>query len=134
MRYLKCIAMLNYALRVLKADTRQSVPVSKMSELLTLLTSLRAMLNADQVQDTMVQVKMMDLLSSVVQIQKSAQGIMTLTDNMKQGLIDGVNSVKDSVCVEAFKFYRTNDFEPTPEVIPVMREVVERYAQCGGKI
>lgn len=60
--------------------------------------------------------------------------MVNLSEAMKQGLIDGVMKVRNAIACLAFDYYDDHEFELTPEVIPLMRTVVEGYAASGGKI
>lgn len=55
---------------------------------------------------------------------KTVQGLLYLTNDMKQALTDGVSTLKGTLQLEAFEFFKTNDFEPTEQIIPVMRGIV----------
>lgn len=134
MRYLRCMVMLNYALDVLKKDSRAAVPVSKMDELLSTLKSLRALMVEDQMTDSIVMAKMNDITSAVITVKQNSVGMQNLTDVMKQELIGGVDGIKSSLSSLIVRYYRENEFEATAEVIPIMRDVVDCYLASGGQI
>ena len=132
MRYLNCTEMLNYALKTLKKDSRQSVPVGKMAELFAVMTNLRDMLMDEQITNPIVMLRMNDLLSAILTVQKNTVGMECITDTMKQELISGVESMKYEICSEAVNYYKKTDFEETPEVVAGMRDIVECYLENGG--
>lgn len=134
MRYLNCIEMLNYVLKILRSDSRQPVPVSKMPELAACLRGLQAIILEEQINDAVVSVTMTDLIRSTLSVQTTELKMVNLSEAMKQGLIDGVMKVRNAIACQAFDYYDEHEFEPTPEVIPLMRTVVEGYAASGGKI
>lgn len=101
---------------------------------MTCLTSLRTMLAEEQISDPVVTVSMNDLMGATLVVQKSCNGMINLTDTMKQELIEGIKTLKSAVANAAFHFYETHEFEPRPEVIPLMRDVVETYVEDGGQI
>lgn len=101
---------------------------------MTCLTSLRTMLAEEQISDPMVTVSMNDLMGATLVVQKNCGGMVNLTDTMKQELIEGIKSVKSAVASVAYHFYEKHEFEPSPEVIPLMRDVVETYVEAGGQI
>lgn len=134
MRYLNCLEMLNYILRTLKADTRQAVPVHKMDTVMTSLVTVQSMLVADQITDIVVRAKLSDILNAVVAVEKNTVGMTSLTDTMKQELVKGVKALETSLATEAYSYYWDNEFEDTPEIRPLMRQVVSLYAESGGRI
>ena len=105
-----------------------------MTEVLTCLTSAKSMMTEVQVMDAETTVAMNDLMSAVITVHNSSKGMVNLTDTMKQELISGFKTLKLAVCKAAYKYYSSHEFEDTPEVIPLMREVVEVYAENGGCI
>lgn len=92
------------------------------------------MLAEEQISDPMVTVSMNDLMGATLVVQKSCSGMINLTDTMKQELIEGIKTLKSAVANAAFHFYEIHEFEPRPEVIPLMRDVVETYVEDGGQI
>lgn len=92
------------------------------------------MLAEEQINDPMVTVSMNDLMGATLVVQKNCGGMVNLTDTMKQELIEGIKNVKSAVADAAFHFYEKHEFEPRPEVIPLMRDVVEAYVEAGGQI
>ena len=124
--------MLNYALKTLKKDSRQSVPVGKMAELFAVMTNLRDMLMDEQITNPIVMLRMNDLLSAILTVQKNTVGMECITDTMKQELISGVESMKYEICSDAVNYYKKTDFEETPEVVAGMRDIVECYLENGG--
>lgn len=85
MRYLNCIEMLNYVLKILKSDSRQPVPVSKMPELVACLRGLQAIMTEEQINDAMASVTMTDMIRSVLSIQTADIKMVNLSEVMKQG-------------------------------------------------
>ena len=62
-------------------------------------------------------------MESIIAI-KSTAGLTHLTDVMKNTLNNGITELVDILSLEAYSFFQVNDFEPTEEIIPVMRHVV----------
>jgi len=120
MKYLEHIELLNSGLRVLKDGERTQVQVTKLVDLETILIHMRSWNDSgSSYSDTIIS----DILTSIREAQKY-EGITHLTENMKQGLIDGLKELKINMCKEAYMYYSKVDFDPTPEVIKSMREVV----------
>lgn len=92
------------------------------------------MLTEEQINDPMVTVSMNDLMGATLVVQRNCGGMVNLTDTMKQELIEGMKSLKSAVANAAFHYYEIHDFEPKPEVIPLMRDVVETFVEDGGQI
>lgn len=133
MRYLNCIEMLNYALKILKHDSRQSVQIGKMDELLGCAKSLEAQCLEEQIMDVRVRTTLTDLMAAILSVKNNQGGMMTLTDMMKTTLINGVLQIKEAVAFQAVKFYEDNDFEPDEGNIPIMRDIVQTYLEAGGR-
>lgn len=62
---------------------------------------------------------------------KSTNGLINLTDAMKNTLVSGISEISDLISLLAYSYFQTHDFEPTNEIIPVMRNVV-RVALAKG--
>jgi hypothetical protein len=125
------MAILNYGLSVLKENQRVQVPVSKLSEVMTAVmrTSERlgteATLQFNITRDSVIQ---------AIGVAQEMKDIKFLSDNAKSILVDGLSSLKFEVAQLAYDYYSMHDFEPTEEIIPVMRDVVRTYSQGGGTI
>lgn len=88
----------------------------------------------EQIHDAMASVTMTDMIRSVLSIQTADIKMVNLSEVMKQGLIEGAMKIRNIIATEAFSYYEDHEFEPTPEVIPLMRVVVEGYAASGGRL
>lgn len=78
----------------------------------------------------MLKIKLDDLMQAVIDI-KSTPNLMTLSDNMKNALVSGVQEISTEICIKAFNYYKVNDFEPEEQIIPVMRKVVTVALEKG---
>lgn len=56
---------------------------------------------------------------------------MFLTQSMKEALVSGVSELLSTLRLKVFDFYKYNDFEPTEELIPIMRAVVTEALRKG---
>lgn len=74
-------------------------------------------------QDFEISSKVLDLYTSIYAL-KDTPGILNLSDQMKVSIVSGITTIKELICVKAFKFFRTTEFDVTDEIIPVMREIV----------
>lgn len=88
----------------------------------------------EQINDAMASVTMTDMIRSVLSVQTADIKMVNLSEVMKQGLIEGVMKIRNIIATEAFSYYEDHEFEPIPEVIPLMRVVVEGYAASGGRL
>lgn len=88
----------------------------------------------EQINDALASVTMTDMIRSVLSIQTADIKIVNLSEVMKQGLIEGAMKIRNIIASKAFNYYEDHEFEPTPEVIPLMRVVVEGYAASGGRL
>ena len=128
MIYLDSIALLNYNLKKLNADKRDQVPTSVLPEIRQISSVATTKIGTEP--RLMYKMAYEDLLEALVTAQ-SLTGMKNLTDKMKQMVIDGIRTMKRELCVEAYDYYSTHDFEPTEQIIPIMREVVKEHLFGG---
>lgn len=121
MRYLECIAMLEFLLKKLHSGQRMQVPVTVADDAQQVMVQLNRKLEDNQ--DTELRVKLRDTMEAIAEV-NNVQGILVLTDAMKQALVSGVTDLLNTLQLLAFDYFKYNDFEPTEEVIPIMRNVV----------
>lgn len=121
MRYLECIAMLEFLLKKLHSGQRTQVPVIVADDAQQVMVQLNRKLEDNQ--DTELRVKLRDTMEAIAEV-NNVQGILVLTDAMKQALVSGVTDLLNTLQLLAFDYFKYNDFEPTEEVIPIMRNVV----------
>ena len=62
---------------------------------------------------------------------KSTQGILFLTDTMKLQINSGIEELLSELRLLAFDHFKTNEFEPTEQLIPVMRSIVKEALAKG---
>lgn len=128
MHYLECIALLEFLQKKLFAGQRVQVPVTVVDEVQTSIIALRKRLEKEN--NAEIDSRIRDLMESVFVI-KSTNGLVNLTDAMKNTLVSGISEVSDLISLLAYSYFQTHDFEPTNEIIPVMRNVV-RVALAKG--
>lgn len=121
MRYLECIAMLEFLLKKLHSGQRTQVPVTVVDDAQQVMVQLNRKLEDNQ--DTELRVKLRDTMEAIAEV-NNVQGILVLTDAMKQALVNGVTDLLNTLQLLAFDYFKYNDFEPTEEIIPIMRNVV----------
>ena len=121
MRYLECIAMLEFLLKKLHSGQRTQVPVTVADDAQQVMVQLNRKLEDNQ--DTELRVKLRDTMEAIAEV-NNVQGILVLTDAMKQALVSGVTDLLNTLQMLAFDYFKYNDFEPTEEIIPIMRNVV----------
>lgn len=121
MRYLECIAMLEFLLKKLHSGQRTQVPVTVADDAQQVMVQLNRKLEDNQ--DTELRVKLRDTMEAIAEV-NNVQGILVLTDAMKQALVNGVTDLLNTLQLLAFDYFKYNDFEPTEEIIPIMRNVV----------
>lgn len=121
MRYLECIAMLEFLLKKLHSGQRTQVPVTVSDDAQQVMVQLNRKLEDNQ--DTELRVKLRDTMEAIAEV-NNVQGILVLTDAMKQALVNGVTDLLNTLQLLAFDYFKYNDFEPTEEIIPIMRNVV----------
>lgn len=121
MRYLECIAMLEFLLKKLHSGQRTQVPVTVADDAQQVMVQLNRKLEDNQ--DTELRVKLRDTMEAIAEV-NNVQGILVLTDAMKQALVNGVTDLLNTLQLLAFDYFKYNDFEPTEEIIPILRNVV----------
>ena len=127
MRYLECIALLNYQLKKLCAGQRAQVPVSVADETLQTLLNVQTLMGDNIAELSM---RIADVMRAIGVITNTS-GLLVLTEAMKKTLIDGLTEIHDNICLRAFDYYKVNDFDVTEQIIPVMRRVVEVALEKG---
>ncbi len=127
MKMLECIAMLNYLLDQLQSGKRVQVPVSVYEEVKQVLIPLYK--KVTMFSDDATQLAIEQLMEAVNLVDVSS--MQYLTDTSRDALVEGVSAVKDAVAMQAFEHFKTNDFDPTADIIPLMRDVVRVAAMKG---
>ena len=122
MHYLKCIALLDFLQKKLCKGQRQQVPISVANEVQTAVIGVQALMEKEN--NPEVSNRLNDIMAGVVTI-KSTSGLTYLTDSMKNALISGIDELSETIALLAFKYFQVNDFEPTEQIIPVMRNIVK---------
>ncbi len=128
MRYLECIEMLKYLLKKVYAGQRKQVPVSACKEVQEVVLQVNKKIQDDLLPAEVVIIR--DILSAVG-VAEETPGLLNLTDAMKSAIVDGLSELKAAISMKAFEYYKVNDFEPTEEIIPLMRGVVEVALEKG---
>lgn len=128
MRYLECIAMLEYLLKKLCNGQRTQVPVSVVDEVQTVIVQLNKKLENENNHEITVRIR--DILEAV-EVVKTTHGMQFLTDTIKTTINSGISELVSILRLTAFEFFKTNDFEPTSEIVPIMRDVVNEALMKG---
>ena len=128
MHYLECIAMLEYLRKKLYSGQRTQVPASTVEEVQMVLIQLNKKL--EHINNSQITIRVRDILEAV-EVVKATRGLEFLTDTMKTTLNNGVSELMSILRLLAFEFYKINDFEPTDEIIPIMRDVVSEALRKG---
>ena len=128
MHYLKCIALLEFLQKKLYAEQRQQVPVSVVSEVQRTLIGVQKLMEKET--DPEVSNRIDDIMVSIIAVQNTP-GLTSLTDSMKTTITSGVSELSEMLSLKAYRYFQVNDFEDTPEIIPVLRSVVKVALQKG---
>lgn len=123
MKYLDCIELLSLALEQLHKEQRVQIPVTKLSEVMTLVA-------ACQRRTTLGEVKtiLSDVVGGITMIQANT-AIQYLPVNMKDALVDGITRALVATADAAWNYYSENE---CPEgVDPLLRTVVEYHLLKG---
>lgn len=127
MHYLKCIALLGFLQKKLCVGQRQQVAVSVVDEIQRSLISVKAMLKESSPEENNM---IDDIMSSILAV-KETSGLINLTESMKNTIGSGLAELQSSISLRAFEFFKVNEFEPTEQIIPVMRTVVKTALEKG---
>lgn len=130
MHYLECISMLNYLLKKLNSGQRTQVPVEICQEVQSVLLQVKKKLEKEPTGTVTL------LLNSINDTFMAAEAatksnVLYLSDSMKNAIVSGVSSVKFEICLYAFQYFKTHEFEPTSAIIPTMRDVVSAALAKG---
>lgn len=128
MHYLQCIAMLEYLLQKLNAGQRVQVPVEIVDEVQNVLIALNKKLERENNREITLRIR--DIMEAAIEV-RNATGLTFLTDDMKNAITSGIHELLSHIRILAFNYFKINDFEPTPEIIPIMRGVVEEALLKG---
>ena len=124
MRYLDSIDLLSFNLTMLKAGSRGSVKISKALSLSQGLTALQRIMLKDQLVDPMMTAKLGKIRDSVVELSNMTGNITVIPGEVKDSLISELKEIQKYVADHAYEWYSTHEFEDTPQVVTLMREVV----------
>lgn len=129
MHYLECIEMLEYLLKKVYAGQRRQVPVGACNEVQLVVIQVKKKLEDDLL--PLEQAIIRDLLNAV-SLAMETTGMLNLTDAMKTSIVDGIRELYDAIAIKAFNYYKSHDFEPTEELIPLLRSVVQVAVRKGA--
>lgn len=129
MHYLECIEMLEYLLKKVHAGQRRQVPVSTCDEVQSVIIQVQKKLEKELT--PLEQSIVRDLLNAIG-LAAGTTGLLNLTDAMKNSIVDGIRELYDAIAIKAFNYYKTHDFEPTEELIPILRSVVQVAVRKGA--
>lgn len=128
MHYLECIAMLNYLLKKLHSGQRTQVPVTVVDDVQQVMVQLSRKLEKET--DVQITARIRDVMEALAEVSE-VKGALVLTDTMKSALVSGLTELLTAVQLATYEYYKYNDFEPTPEIVEVMRGVVATALDKG---
>lgn len=128
MHYLECIALLEFLQKKLCNGQRQQVPVSVVEEVQQSVVALQKRLANERSSELTSSFR--DVMEAICVV-KNTEGILFLPDAMKTALNDGMDSLIHHICLLAYVYFKTHEFEPTEQVIPIMRRVVKSALMEG---
>lgn len=119
MKYLDCIELLELALQLLKNGRRDQVPVSKLTEVQTLIVGCRKR----AVENPMLEARCDDILLGISAVQ-GGSSITYLPQSMRDVLLQGIQECLASVCSDAWDYYSVHDVPISNQTTPLLRTVV----------
>jgi hypothetical protein len=120
MKFLEAMEMVMYLLQMMEAGNRVQVQKDKLEELKASLAQLLTLLGTDTTPQ--LQAAIEDLFTAAGAAE--AINMQVLPDTMKTTIEQGLTRIKSEIAGLAFSHFSFHDFEPTEEIIPLMREVV----------
>lgn len=127
--YLESLALTDFLLRKLNYETREQVPTTAVTSITGV--SFQLLKKLEDATDFHIKQDANNLAYAV----SSLKGINfgnCITENCKNILIEAVVQLRGTIRMQAFEYYKVNDFEPTPEIIKIMRGVVEEALSRGA--
>lgn len=78
----------------------------------------------DQLVDPMMTAKLGKIRDSVIELSNITGNITVIPEEVKDSLISELKEIQKYVADNAYEWYSTHEFEDTPQVVTLMREVV----------
>lgn len=78
----------------------------------------------DQLVDPMMTAKLGKIRDSVIELSNITGNITVIPEEVKDSLISELKEIQKYVANNAYEWYSTHEFEDTPQVVTLMREVV----------
>ncbi len=121
MNYLEALEICLSALEMMQAGKRVQVPRAKLDELKNMLSQIMSIVEEmNRTPELNIAVEgLFNAISAALEI-----NMQVLPDAIKGSIESGLLMVKHEVGEKAFEYFTFHEFEPTPEIIPLMREVV----------
>lgn len=115
--------MVIYLMEQIGSGKRLQISKSKLEELKETLSKIISILDKDISPE--LQMKIEDLYTALSLAENL--DITMLPDSVKSSIEKGLKGIKTDVAELAFGHFTFNDFEPTEEIIPIMRHVVAEH-------
>lgn len=126
MKYLGCIELLNLALQLLKSGQRDQVPLSKLTEVQTLV--MRCVKRSEDL--PFVTARCNDILMGI-SVAQANQAVKHLPQSMRDVLVQGIQACLSDICEVVWEYYSTHDVIISDETIPLLRTVVSNHFNKG---
>lgn len=78
----------------------------------------------------MLKARIDDILSCYT-LAKERPNLTNLTEGMKSAIVNGCTELRVECCTLAYYYFQTHDFDDTPQIIPIMRSVVQVAIERG---
>lgn len=121
MHYLECIAMLDFLLKKLHSGQRTQVPVTVVDDVQQVMVQVNRKLEKET--DVQITARIRDVMEALLEVSQ-VKGALVLTDTMKTALVSGVQELMTGIQLVAYEYFKYNDFEPTQEIVGIMRGIV----------
>lgn len=124
MKYLDSIELINMQTEVLREGTRMEIDSSDIENITQALYTAVISLDEED-RKGMVAIVLEDVYKSINLVKQV--NYVKVPDSIRKSLIMGLKKLKYEICLMAYDYYSINEFQPTPEVVEIMQDVVNTY-------
>ncbi len=124
LKFLDCIELLRLALSLLRRGQRDQVPMTRMQEVVTLVTQ-----SLSKTENDTAKTYLLDVLNGISVAQQNAS-IRYLPASMKNILVEGLDNALSVIADDAWNYYSENDVPM--EHKDILRTIVEYHLFKGS--
>lgn len=122
MHYLEAMELMFHIRELIQTQTRVQVTKAKVQEMRVTISQIMILLQKEIKEDAQLNLAFTSIFQVLDVLDKADFDI--LPDSMKNTIESGMTRLETEIAILAYHFFEKNEFEPTEEIIPLMREVV----------